>query len=204
MNTKLPGWTTNLRAATAALLIAAAPAATGADAQTRWSHDAPFAGLDALDGVTTSNDDYRIWLYWTALRFTIQYPDDREGFDARTLHERDLAPRLTLHCRADGRAEGLLGPAALDASGRLPMHPEAPDVPGFFSARYWFTVWLFGEWERWPATVSFPAVEPYRTDVQRQRGHYSFARPDILFHAGPTADAALARLAAARQPRRSR
>ena len=68
-------------------LIAAAPAATGADAQTRWSHDAPFAGLDALDGVTTSNDDYRIWLY-------------REGFDCGS---------------------------------------------------------LFGEWERWPATVSFPA-----------------------------------------------
>ena len=176
MNTTRSGRATKVRAATAAVLIAAAVAATGSDAQTRWSQNAPFAGLDQVDAVATSNDEYRSWVYWTAERFRIQYPDGRDAFDARTLHEDDLAPRITLSCRADGRAEGLSGPDALEASGQLPMHPEAPDVPGFMSLRYWLTVPLLGEWERWPSTVSFPGLEPYETDVQRQRGHYSRSR----------------------------
>ena len=178
----------------AALIIVTT--ATSACAQTRWSHNAPFAALDQFDAIATSNDEYSIWVYWTAQRFRIEYPDGRTAFDAQTLHEQDLAPRITLSCRIDGSSDGLPGPEQLDAGGRLPMHPDAPDVPNVMSLRYWLTAELMGEWERWPATVSFPQVKPYETHVQRQRVHYSFARPDILFHAGPTADAVLSRLAA--------
>ena len=198
MTTTISERSRSLRVATLALLIAAALGPARPHAQSPRSSASPFAGLYQLDGVSTSNDEYRIWFNWTADRFTIQYPDDRDPFEAGMLHADNWAPHITVRCRVDGRAEGFGGPALLDASGSLPMHPDAPDVFGFLSPRFWLTVALFGEFERWPATVSFSAVDPYQTDVTRQRGHYSFARPDISFDAGPTAYVVLERIAAGR------
>ena len=47
-------------------------------AQTPWSRHAPFRGLHTIDGVSTSNDEYSISLYWSPERFQIDYPDNRD------------------------------------------------------------------------------------------------------------------------------
>ena len=85
---------------------------------------------------------HRRWVYWYAERFDAQYPDGRRAFNHRTLHRDDLAPGLTLSCRVDGTPEGLLGPRGLWADARLPIHPDAPNVPGPCSPRCWFQLYL--------------------------------------------------------------
>ena len=66
----------------AILLIALLVGATGMShtetPQVRFSRESPFRGVDASRNVTTSNDEYRIWVHWYADRFEAQYPD-REG-----------------------------------------------------------------------------------------------------------------------------
>ena len=132
-------WSSGLAAVATLAMVTTA---TSAGAQTRWSHNAPVAALDQIDGVATSNDEYRIWVYWTAQRFRIEYPDGRTAFDTQTLHEEDLAPRITLSYQTDGSNERLPGPERPNAAGRLPMHPHAPDVPSVMSLRYWLTTGL--------------------------------------------------------------
>ena len=185
-----------------AAALAAALAATGARAADNQAELAggPFTGLHQVPDVTTSNDDYSIWLHWEADEFEAQYPDGRPAFNAATKHPDDLAPGVRLHCRADGRDEGFAGPRGVSADGVLPMHPEAPDVPGPFSLRYWLLGALGDEWERWRVTVTLDGYGEYETEVRRQRIHYSFVRPELeIADIGRTAHEGLRRLAS-REP----
>ena len=185
------GW---IPLATALALGAAVEAGTQ-----RYSRNAPFAGLDRTAHVSTSNDEYDISVYWDADRYTVRYPDRDEAFDQDSKHADDLAPSLRLHCRADGRAEGWSGPRPLWADGRLPMHPNEPDVPGPFNIRYWIRLTLGGEWTKWPGRIRLGEERAYEGEVRMQRVHYSFARPDVQVVAvGQAARTGLSRLAAGR------
>ena len=164
---------------TAAVAAALAAAGTGAARNQGEQTGAPFAGLHQIADVTTSNDEYSIWLHWEADEFEAQYPDDRAAFDTGTRNPDDLAPGVTFHCRADGREEGLAGPRGLGANGMLPMHPDAPDVAGPFSLQYWLLAAFRNEWERWPARVTLDGYGGYDTEIRRQRIHYSFRRPQL-------------------------
>ena len=182
---------------TAAVAAALAAAGTGtAGNQPELRRGAPFAGLHEIENITTSNDDYSIWLHWNADGFEAQYPDGRPAFDAATRHPDDGAPRVTFHCRADGREEGFKGPESLSANGVLPMHPEAPAVPGPFSLRYWLLAAFGNEWEHWPVRLTVDGYGEYDTEIRRQRIHYSFSRPELeIADMGRTAYEGLLRLA---------
>ena len=184
-----------LRTAVVAVALAAA-ATEAAGNQPEERRDAPFAGLHKVANITTSNDDYSIWLHWEADEFEAQYPDGRPPFDAATRHPDDLTPMVTFHCRADGRDKGFAGPRSVSADGVLPMHPEAPGVPGPFNLRYWLLAAFGNEWERWPVRLTVDGYGVYDTEIRRQRIHYSFSRPELeIADMGRTAHEGLLRVA---------
>ena len=179
-----------------AAVLAAGAATAAASTQTRYSQHAPFTGLDELPHVMTSNDEYTIWVHWEADAFEVQYPDGRPAFDRAGLDPDELGPLLTFSCRADGRAENLIGPESLRAVAELPMHPEAPDVPGPLSIRFYLLA-FYGEWEEWPARVQLDGVDEQDGMVRRQRIHYAFARPELqVVGVSGSAREGLARIAA--------
>ena len=187
-----------------AILAMAAALATGgtltlAVGESQRSAIPPFAGLDELPHVVTSRDEYRIWLHWSADEFEAQYPDGRPPFDRAALDPDELGPRLTLSCRADNRGESLRGAEDLRTDAHLPMHPEAPDVPGPLNPWYRLRAWYggYGEWEEWPARIRLDGVEEEDGKVRRQRMHYSFARPELqIVGVSGSAAEGLARIAA--------
>ena len=139
----------------------------------------PFEGLSAVDGVVTSNDAFGIWLTWRSEHFRIRYPDGRPAFEQRIEGTEDLLVRLAFHCRADGRGEGLIGPAAGTAEMRLPMHPDAPAVRNVLHPMYWVLGATGREYERTSVEVSLPGGAAFRTELVRKRIDYSFPRPDL-------------------------
>ena len=100
------------------------------------SMHAPFRDLHTVDGVSTSNDEYAISLYWSPQRLRIDYPDGRGPFERDPADAGELYTALSVFCRADGRPEGFRGPRPVAARLSLPMHPggagrlfrAAPDV----------------------------------------------------------------------------
>ena len=148
--------------------------------------------------VTTSRDEYGIWLNWEADAFEIRYPDQDRAFDRETLEPDELGPRLLLTCRADGRGANSRGPQRLRIEAYLPMHPDAADVPGPFSIRYYLRL-LYGEWDDWPGRVQLGELKERDGRIRRQRVHYSFARPELhVVGVGGYAQQALAQIEARR------
>ena len=143
---------------------------------------APFEELSAVDGVVTSNDDYSMWLNWQSEHFRIRYPDHWRTFEQPSDGNGELVARLKFHRRADGRREGLAGPAPAAASLELPMHPEAPDVHHVLSARYSWLGITGREYERTPVEVPLPGRPAFNSELVRKRIDYSFARPRLWVH----------------------
>ena len=96
----------------------------------------PFEGLYRLEGVTTSNDEFGIWLSWVPSSYRLEFPG-RPPLAREQGSEPELFVALEFGCRADGRAEGYRGAAPLWAALVLPLHPDEPDVPNWIDPRYW-------------------------------------------------------------------
>ncbi len=159
------------------LLVTAAASCAAEAAQRLDTPASPFAGLYRLDGVSTSNDEYGIWLFWTARSYKVQLPGLRptrweSGDDVELLAD------IAVSCRADGRETGHLGPQPIRALLRLPLHPDIPDVPGFFDPRYWLRAFT-GTHERiTPVRVRFDSGPGFGSAVNEAFVDWSFARPN--------------------------
>ncbi len=134
--------------------------------------DAPFRDLHAVDGVSTSNDDYSISLYWSPERLRIDYPDGRGPFERNPADAGELYTALSVFCRADGRPEGMTGPRPLGAKLSLPMHPEAPAVYSVLHPMHWVLGLTGREFERLPVVVDLAGFAPF--DAQLVRAHSRF------------------------------
>ena len=53
------------RFAVSSICVAVTVSGVAGVAQERWSTRAPFRDLDAIEGISTSNDEYSISLYWS-------------------------------------------------------------------------------------------------------------------------------------------
>ena len=160
--------------------LAAVVVAAAASGQQRRSALPPFRGLYPVDGVTTSNDEFSIWLSWLPERFRIVYPNRAGPFDQDSGVSRRLHAVLGVSCRADGRPQGFAGPTALQAQLLLPMHPAAPDVYSVLHPMYWL-LGLFGhEFERIPVVVDLAGVALVETHMVRRRLAYGRRRPDLV------------------------
>ena len=152
-------------AAVAALLAASNPTA---------GQEAPFAGLQGVDGMGTSNDGHRIWLMLDAHEYRLDYGKGRRALTEVAEEDR---PFLEVTCRADGRARGLAGGEAPRATVNVPMHPDAPDVHVVLSPWYWVLGLTGREYERTPVHVSVTGLEGFDGELVRKRIDYSFRRP---------------------------
>ena len=124
-----PGVTTvSCQYAVSALCLASIIFEPGGAAGEQWASSAPFRDLHLVDGITTSNDEHSISLYWHPARLRIEYADGRGPFERNPVDVGELYTAVSVFCRADGRAHGLSGPRPLGARLALPMHPDAPDV----------------------------------------------------------------------------
>ena len=129
-----------------ALCVALGAAASVAASQS------PFEGGNAIEGVTTSNDAYGVWLYWEPRSGSMRVP----GFeDALDVEAADLTIAVMLACRADGRGAGYSGPEPIRGELVLPMHPDAPNVPNVYNPLYWWWGLTGREWDRTPVTVQW-------------------------------------------------
>ena len=162
-------------AAARALALAVIATASGAS---------PFEGLHELDGVTTSNDEWGIWIAWEASSYRLKFPR-RPPLARGPGGTRDLRAYLATSCRADGRPEGFSGPRAIRAELVLPLHPDEPNVPSFFNPRYWATALLAGELERTPVQVAFDGAPAAPAELVRKRIDYSIARPSPTVQVNP-------------------
>ena len=122
---------------------------------------APFRDLHTVDGVSTSNDEYAISLYWSPQRLRIDYPDGRGPFERDPVDTGELYTALSVFCRADGRQqEGFRGPRPVAARLSLPMHPEAPAVYSVLHPMYWLLGLTGREFDRLPVVVDLAGVAP--------------------------------------------
>ena len=174
-------WRTRLGAGLAATwLIAAAASGGGLTAsQVPYSEHSPFAGLHHTRDVYTSNDEYSIRLSWIADAWKLDYPDNHEAFDSTWSASETRAVFISVHCRADGRPEGLTGPQPVTATLVLPMHPESPDVPNWIHPRYWVIALAGRGIERTPVLVDAGPAGAVRSHLVRARIDYSLKRPDL-------------------------
>ena len=156
-------------------VLLAAPVAVGQ----RWSLRAPFTDLHLVPRVTTSNDEYSIWLYRSPERFRIVYPGGRRRFTQDAAGADALYSALSVWCRADGRSEGLSGPSPLRAQLRLPMHPGAPDVYSVLHPMYWILGLSGREFERIPVLVDLAGRSVADAHLVRRRIAYGRPRPDV-------------------------
>ena len=148
-------------------------------AQTPWSRHAPFRGLHTIDGVSTSNDEYSISLYWSPERFQIDYPDNRGRFERDPADPGELYTALSVFCRSDGRQEGLPGPRPLGARLSLPMHPAAPDVYSVLHPMYWLLGLTGASSSACRSWSTCPTPYPFDAEMVRRRIAYGRPRPDI-------------------------
>ena len=159
------------------LSITAAPAV---NLQEEATNGSPFRGLYSIDGVTTSNDEYSVWLSWMADRYRIDYPDGLPPFAHPSADGSAVsAAVLSLACRADGRAVGFSGPSPLLVDLVLPMHPEAPDVYSVLNPLYWVLGLLGQEFVRIPVVVTVGGVG-VDGEMVRRRGAYNQPRPAVV------------------------
>ena len=143
----------------------------------------PFEGGNAIEGVTTSNDAYGVWLYWEAESGSMRVP----GFeDALNVEATDLTIAVMLACRADGRDAGYSGPEPIRAELILPMHPDAPNVPLVFDPRYWWIALTGREWGRTPVTVQWDGGAAREGELLRHRIDYSIPRPSQTVELTPS------------------
>ena len=147
--------------------------------QERWSTRAPFRDLHAVDGVSTSNDEYSISLYWSPQRVRIDYPDGRGPFERDPADAGELYTALSVFCRADGATEGMTGPRPLGARLSLPMHPEAPAVYSVLHPMYWLLGLTGRESVRLPVVIHLAGVAPFDAQLVRRRIAYGRPRPDL-------------------------
>ena len=150
----------------------------GGAAGEQWPETAPFRDLHLVEGITTSNDEHSISLYWHPARFRIEYPDGRGPFEQDPVDVGELYTALSVFCRADGRAHGLSGPRPLGARLSLPMHPDAPDVYSVLHPLYWVFGLSGNEFERTPVTVELDGNH-WGSQLVRRRSAYGRRRPDI-------------------------
>ena len=151
-----------------ALCVALGAAASVAASQS------PFEGGNAIEGVTTSNDAYGVWLYWEPQSGLMRVP----GFeDALDVEATDLTIAVMLACRADGRDAGYSGPERLRGELVLPMHPDAPNVPNVYNPLYWWWGLTGREWHRTPVTVQWVGGAAREGELLRHRIDYSIPRP---------------------------
>ena len=87
----------------------------------------PFVELHQFAEVTTSNDEYSIWLTWGATTAGLRVGPWRWGVDGAGDDVR--RPWVEVQCRADGRPLGYDGPRAWSAALMIPLHPDEPEVP---------------------------------------------------------------------------
>ena len=167
------------RFAVSSLCVAAIASGGAGVAQERWSTRAPFRDLHAVDGVSTSNDEYSISLYWSPQRFRIDYPDGRGPFERDPADAGELYTALSFFCRADGRPEGLAGPRPLAARLSLPMHPQAPTVYSVLHPLYWLLALTGREFQRHPIVVDFAGAVAFDAQLIRRRIAYGRPRPDL-------------------------
>ena len=173
--------------ASMAILVVVAAAAANEIGQGTATTEAPFAGLSAVNGVFTSNDEYSIWLHRYAETFRIRYPDGRRPFEQSSDPIRVRPATISIECRADGRAKGLPGPEPANARLELPMHPEAPAVYRVTHPMYWVLGLAGREVERIQVQVSLPAGRRVDAELVRQRTDYSFERPALRVALPPRA-----------------
>ena len=151
-----------------ALCVALGAAASVAASQS------PFEGGYEIEGVTTSNDAYGVWLYWEPQSGSMRVP----GFeDALDVEATDLTIAVMLACRADGSGAGYSGPERLRAELILPMHPDAPNVPLVFDPRYWWIALTGREWDRTPVEMQWDTGPARGGELVRHRIDYSIMRP---------------------------
>ena len=153
--------------------------ATAELSQTPRSRDSPFQGLYPIDDVTTSNDEYSIFLYWSPEHYRIDYPDGRGPFERDPADPDEPYTALSVFCRADGRRRGFSGPQALRARLSLPMHPAAPSVYSVLHPMYWLLGLTGLDLERVPVVVHLPDTAPFEAEMVRRRAAYDWPRPDI-------------------------
>ena len=137
----------------------------------------PFEGLYGLEAVMTSNDEYGIWAYWKPSSWRLEFPG-RAPLAGEAAGSPALRASLRVACRADGRREGYSGPQPLEAVLFLPLHPDEPDVPGFFNPWYWILALTVGERATTPVRVAFGGRRAFSSTLVRPRVDWSFARPD--------------------------
>ena len=143
----------------------------------------PFEGGNAIEGVTTSNDAYGVWLYWEPQSGLMRVP----GFeDALDVEATDLTIAVMLACRADGRGAGYSGPEPIRGELVLPMHPDAPNVPNRLQPACTGGWGLTGrEWDRTPVTVQWDGGAAREGELLRHRIDYSIMRPALTIELDP-------------------
>ena len=149
-----------------------APAQSGEPYRT----SSPFKDLHTLEGVTTSNDEHGIWIYWTASEYSLLFPSRRvlvreAGADTPD----DVA--IMMSCRTDGRPDGY-GPEPLSAVLLLPLHPDDPDVWNVLDPPYWLRALTGRGVVRTSLRVRTGDQPAYDSELVRYTINYSFARPD--------------------------
>ena len=147
--------------------------------QTPWSRHSPFRGLYPINDVTTSNDEYSIFLYWSPEHYRIDYLDGRGPFERDPADPDEPYMALSVFCRADGRWEGFSGPQPVRARLSLPMHPAAPSVYSVLHPMYWLLGLIGLDLERVPIVVHLPEAAAFEAEMVRRRAAYDWPRPDI-------------------------
>ena len=160
-----------------ALCVALGAAASVAASQS------PFEGGYEIEGVTTSNDAYGVWLYWEPRSGTLLMPGFEDALDVEATH---LTIAVMLACRADGRGAGYSGPERLRAELILPMHPDAPNVPLVFDPRYWWIALTGREWDRTPVEMQWDGGAAREGELLRHRIDYSIPRPALTIELAPS------------------
>ena len=133
----------------------------------------PFVDLH-LQGITTSNDEYGIWLYWSPRSYLVKLPG-RRPLQAPAPH--DWFASIALQCRADGRPQ-FTGPSPIRALLRVELHPDQRDVWNVWHPMYWLLGLAGYEHDRTTARVRLNGGPARRSEFIRPRIDYSFARPN--------------------------
>ena len=134
----------------------------------------PFEGWHEIEGVNTSRDAYRVWLYWEPQSGSVRVPGFAEALDVEAT---DLPVGVEVTCRVDGRSAGYSGPDPLRGELVLPMHPDAPNVPNVYNPLYWWIALTGREFERTPGQVQWGAGPERPGEFVRHRIDYSIMRP---------------------------
>ena len=160
----------------AALLVVGGGVGISGEGREPYRSSSPFVGLYRFDGVTTTNDEYGISVYWRPDRWRLAYSGKAPFRDGE---EEGLVIGIWASCRVDGGAEGHAGARPLRAELDLPMHPGDPDVPNVFHPLYWWRGLTGREFVRTPVRVQVEGAGVYRSELAEHTIDYSFARPGL-------------------------